>query len=604
MILSDEASQASESVYRAVKHVSEALVALHVQGFLMHSLTNIIELHLREYLEGLADNAVTESIMDEALSYSKSIQSRFLSALNCCPVLEDSKSLTLEHQLQRAVYHIVGSLRAERLFDLIIDYPESISALHDLRRCLVHSFSYNKLVEIFRQAIQTRLLHPGAATSDIIQHYVSTIRALRHVDPSGAVLNAVSEPLQKYLRTRTDAIRCIVTMLTGDGDGEAEFLADLSLEGEDGQGYLADDDLEGADADEQALLEMVRWEPAPFRTSQGRLSDDLHDGDVISMLVHIYGTKDLFVSEYRSMLADRLLSKTDFECNRELRTLELLKVRFGEATLLPAEVMLRDMAESKRINSNVRTISNSATPLKHATNLVPLEGLSVMIISELFWPSLQSESIKLPSKIQAMINTFGHKYHALKAPRVLKWKNGLGVVSLTLTIGEEDLQFSVSPLLASLLLKFVEKAEWSSKELAEKVGISEASLGKKMSFWLNQGVISAASDHIGSETIYSRNETVQRKTGALRALDDEMMEGTAEDDLHAQVMDSMDKYEPFVLGMLTNFDSLPLDRIHNMLKMFVIDPPYDRTIEQLSAYMAQLTTEDKVVLEGGVYRRP
>lgn len=24
--------------------------------------------------------------------------------------------------------------------------------------------------------------------------------------------------------------------------------------------------------------------------------------------------------------------------------------------------------------------------------------------------------------------------------------------------------------------------------------------------------------------------------------------------------------EPFILGMLTNFDALPLDRIHNMLK--------------------------------------
>lgn len=600
--LSAQTSLASERVYLAVKHVSEALVALHVQGFLNRSLSSIIERHLREYLESLADNALAESILDEALSYSKSIQSRFLSAVSCCEDLEDDNSMTFQSQLENAVYNIVGSLRAERLFDLIVDYPESLSALLDLRRCLVHSFSYNKLVQIFRQAIQARLLHPGAATSDIIHHYISTIRALRHVDPSGAVLKAVSEPLQRYLRTRSDAIRCIVTMLTGDGDGDTEFLADLSAEGEDGQGYLADDDLEGPDADEQALQEMVRWEPAPISTSKGRLTDDLHDGDVISMLVHVYGTKDLFVSEYRSMLADRLLSKTDFECNRELRTLELLKVRFGESALLPAEVMLRDMAESKRINSNVRTISNSATPLKHATNLVPLEGLRVTIISELFWPTLQTESITLPSKIQAMINTFGHKYHALKAPRALKWKNGLGVVSLTLSIGDEDLDFNVSPLLASLLLSFVEKAEWSSKELAAKVGISEASLHKKMSFWLNQGVI-AASNQIGSDLIYSRNEALQRKTGALRALGDEMMEGNPEDHLHAPVMDSMDKFEPFVLGMLTNFDALPLDRIHNMLKMFVVDPPYDRTIEQLSAYMAQLTTEDKVVLEGGVYRR-
>ncbi len=32
-------------------------------------------------------------------------------------------------------------------------------------------------------------------------------------------------------------------------------------------------------------------------------------------------------------------------------------------------------------------------------------------------------------------------------------------------------------------------------------------------------------------------------------------------------------YEQFVFGMLRNFRSLPLDRIHNMLKMFVVDCP-------------------------------
>lgn len=30
---------------------------------------------------------------------------------------------------------------------------------------------------------------------------------------------------------------------------------------------------------------------------------------------------------------------------------------------------------------------------------------------------------------------------------------------------------------------------------------------------------------------------------------------------------SMRGLEPFILGMLTNFDALPLDRIHNMLKV-------------------------------------
>ena len=52
--------------------------------------------------------------------------------------------------------------------------------------------------------------------------------------------------------------------------------------------------------------------------------------DVTSMLITIYGSKELFVSEYQSLLADRLLALTDFEVTREIKHIELLKLRFGE----------------------------------------------------------------------------------------------------------------------------------------------------------------------------------------------------------------------------------------------------------------------------------
>jgi anaphase-promoting complex subunit 2 len=65
----------------------------------------------------------------------------------------------------------------------------------------------------------------------------------------------------------------------------------------------------------------------------------------------------------------------------------------------------------------------------------------------------------------------------------------------------------------------------------------------------------------------------------------------------------MAAYEPFIMGMLTNFDALPLDRVHNMLKMFVSDPPYDKSLEQLGAYMGRLVGEEKLSLDGGTYRK-
>lgn len=41
--------------------------------------------------------------------------------------------------------------------------------------------------------------------------------------------------------------------------------------------------------------------------------------DTISMLVNIYGSSELFVNEYRNMLADRLIAITDYDVDREVK---------------------------------------------------------------------------------------------------------------------------------------------------------------------------------------------------------------------------------------------------------------------------------------------
>lgn len=59
------------------------------------------------------------------------------------------------------------------------------------------------------------------------------------------------------------------------------------------------------------------------------------------MLVGIYGSKDLFVNEYRNMLADKLLNNLDYNTDKEVHNLELLKLRFGDLSLRTAEVMIK-----------------------------------------------------------------------------------------------------------------------------------------------------------------------------------------------------------------------------------------------------------------------
>jgi anaphase-promoting complex subunit 2 len=510
-------------------------------------------------------------------------------------------------RLRESVYAGVGGLRVAEMFDIVVDFPDSLPALEDLRRCLAPARLHRRLVAAFGAAIRARLLHPGASTADVIQQYVSAIRALQRVDASGSVLDAVGAPIRDYLRARKDTIRCVVAMLTDDEHeaAAAALLAELAAAG--GAGGCGDEggrDLDGPGADADALAEAARWEPDPAEADPER-GERAAASDIISLLVGIYGGKELFVAEYRATLGERLLAKGGYDCARELRTLELLKLRFGEAALRGAEVMLRDLADSKRVDANVHSVSDSATPLRRRRGLVDIAALSATVVSALFWPALPKEDFSPPPGVAAMLATYAHKYHSLKAPRVLEWRPALGAVDLELTLGGATLEFSVSPFLATVLLQFQARAEWPAAELAAAVGAPVDALRRRAAFWVAQGVVSEARGADGAP-VYRRNAALQ-SGGAPGGGDAEagmdLDGGGAGGAGSAAEAEAMARLETFVLGMLTNLDALPLERIHNFLKMFACDPPYDRSAEQLEAYLMTLVREDKLSLEGGLFRK-
>ena len=95
------------------------------------------------------------------------------------------------------------------------------------------------------------------------------------------------------------------------------------------------------------------WVPDPIDANPVTFTHENSKPDIISMLVNIYGSKDMFVNEYKTLLGDRLLSSHSYTMEKEIRYLELLKLRFGDSNLFCCEAMLRDISESRRINTNI-----------------------------------------------------------------------------------------------------------------------------------------------------------------------------------------------------------------------------------------------------------
>jgi hypothetical protein len=70
-----------------------------------------------------------------------------------------------------------------------------------------------------------------------------------------------------------------------------------------------------------------------------------------------------------------------------------------------------------------------------------------------------------------------------------------------------------------------------------------------------------------------------------------------------RLLAEMAPYENYIVGMLTNFESLTLERLHSMLRMFVINPKYDKSQEQLADFLAHLVGRERIAMEGALYRK-
>ncbi|XP_053138674.1 anaphase-promoting complex subunit 2 isoform X1 [Hemicordylus capensis] len=491
--------------------------------------------------------------------------------------------------VQRFFYRLYASMRIEEVFSIIRDFPESKPAVDDLKYCLERTNQRQQLLSSLKSALEMRLLHPGVNTSDIITLYISAIKALRELDPSMVILEVACEPIRKYLRTREDTVRQIVAGLTGDAEGSGDLANELSK---------ADPvTLENGQESDDDVSEPEDWVPDPVDADPGKSSSKRRSSDIISLLVSIYGSKDLFINEYRTLLADRLLHQFNYSAEREIRNVELLKLRFGEAQMHYCEVMLKDMADSRRINANIRDEEQKLPEEER-----PPFSLVAVILSSEFWPPLKEEKLELPEQIKEAMEAYSKKYEKLKAMRTLNWKHHLGLVNLDVELADRSLSLSVSPVHAAIILHFQSKSTWTLEELSEVLKVPVTSLRRKMTLWLQQGVL--REEPPGTFAVIEEEQKDRAEKVVLIDSDEEGDSAMASQ--ADQKEEELQLFWTYIQAMLTNLESLSLERIHSMLKIFVMTGPMVTEIDmqELQGFLQKKVRDQQLIYSGGVYRLP
>eukprot|EP00605_Chrysophyceae_sp_TOSAG23-4_P002667 GSChrysophyteH1.ASY1.ANO1.2943.1 assembled CDS len=494
---------------------------------------------------------------------------------------------SLSHCLLRSL----SLLRASELFDLVVEFPDSLCAAREFKEAAAASNSIGAVGKIFCETVRRRLLHSGAGTAQIIDFYINMIRALRVIDSSDLLLNYVGSPIRKYLRRRKDTVRCVVSTLLQGRSSElhSELRKGSSLE------Y-------GPDEDDEDKGPGLQWQPRRRDPDLADVTSEASGLDVLALLISIYGSTDLFVKDYRALLADQLLQNLEYRADGDMATLELLKIRFGEPALHTCEVMLRDLEESRRINGAV---------LKERKSDADLGVVDMMVLSEHYWPPLPTEedSLTLAPTAHASVQRYLDIFKQVKKPRHLVLAPQLGSVELQLDFDDGSVRhFTVSTAQASTVLFIAgDGQKWASSdgclsltELANLLGVQEAEAHRYAAFWVNRGVVRQRS--LTAQAATRRDEEQAEFHDENYASGSVLAAAAA-----AAEKAAVSTYESYIKGILSSHGQMEIGRLHTMLKLVMGEDSgsgtkFDMTFISFQRFLQGLIERDVLEASDGVYR--
>ncbi|KAL8763509.1 MAG: hypothetical protein Q9184_000721 [Pyrenodesmia sp. 2 TL-2023] len=586
-------------------------------------MSEVMSLHIKRVCAGRwhSDSNVTADLRYWVENRFARVICEVLSTLNTAPsrnptfrvdknktmVVDNDIEITLKdcEKWQEIATNRLGVLRTQELYDIVSQWDnDSRGAIEDLKRYVTTTAARTHLTSAFSDTLSRRLLQPGAATTEILQMYIAIIRAFAVLDPKGVLLDRVVRPVRRYLRDRDDTIAILVASLLADAQNPSpgpDVLVEIAKEMESSSNLTANED-DDADLD----FDDMEWMPDPIDAGPDyKKSKHL---DVIGSLISLFETKDIFIKEFQQVLGERLLMEgKDHE--KEIRVLELLKARFGEASLQACEVMLRDILDSRRVDSVIRNDQNLVM-----SDGEPSPELHARILSHLFWPSLHSENFAVPPDISAIQERYEKGFETLKQSRKLTWLNALGQATVHLELEDRTVTEVVQTWQASVIYAFQTDDNYPATktvtELMTNISMSEALVRNGLTFWVGKLVLRPSTS---TPDAYHVLETLPTSARHPQRAASNLLSAAAAADAatsapaHAvrseeEIMkEKMDVFWQFVVGMLTNQGAMPLTRIVMMLKV-VVPGGFPFGNEELKAFLEGRVKEGKLEVVGGQYR--
>ncbi|KAJ3357164.1 Anaphase-promoting complex subunit 2, partial [Kappamyces sp. JEL0680] len=493
-------------------------------------ITDLIEGPLMDTLKGALEEKIMELSQGQHEESQLGVYLEFLNR-KLCPLVSaifPDKGMLVDQLIGAAVvntwkkrleYHLFRTLAyllMENIFEIIRDYPESEASLRDLKACVTETRSETELAASITKAMGERLFIIDAKTHNILDMYLTTGKCAAFLGVSEDITARILGPIKKYLNTRHDVARVILNMILESHDAE--------------------------------------------------MDEAIGEEDIKSLL-NVFASLSVYAKEYQVLLAEELVNLAGFSTDTQIRNVEILKERLGDQEMAHAHVMLKDVADSRRIANHHASRSEGDKT-----------GYSSLVISDLFWPKLDHSAHKLPKDVVQFHTLYEASFQFLKASRELHWIPNAGMVELEIARANRE------PLVINEILV---------TDALDQLGCTKAQLFEAAEFWSSQRLLTVAGEYIVSLEGLSPERL------------HELSEGTVEivaNQEQSLLLEQVDQIWPMVEGMLTNLGPSHPDVIHRTLSMFM--PDLSLNLKQFTGVLNAMAEQEKLEVSNNVYKAP
>jgi len=331
----------------------------------------------------------------------------------------------------------LGRSRITNLYSYVCAFPYSLGAIHDIKAYITTPEARKYLTTSFQQDVERKLLHAGATTKHILDVYILIIQTFITIDARGVLLDNVTRPVRKYLKSRQDTAKIIIASMLADTSNEStrnspDVSHAITAEMEKPIGSVGEVQRQDYDLD----FDNMSYLPQPNDASPDFVRNE--SNDAISHLLSLYD-REQFVSVLKSIFGEHLLKTTkDARLEKETHLLRLFKSRFGDDKLQACDVMLQDIIDSRKMHQTI----NDLPQFVKATAPLPLKGagLTAQILSSFFWPEMRDDEFSLPKPVLELQRLYEHGFRSQHNMMKLKWLPSLGRATVELQLEDRVVQ--------------------------------------------------------------------------------------------------------------------------------------------------------------------